>query len=166
MRFLSVRNGFCVVTLLASTMSAHAQNRVVASVADISGCWVTVQLSDSLRKLIQRPEFQEPAALVMCFEDDGSLRTIVANSPITMHLAEVHEAVAPLKPTMSYKIVRPGFLEQRIGETQSVAWVANFTPRQNTLLGTTIPKEALALGAWDAQQQKAIHWRYMVRVPE
>ena len=155
-----------MLAMLATAIPAQAQNRVVTSATDIAGCWVTVQLSDSLKRLIQRPEFQEPTSLVMCFEDDGSLRTLVASHPVSMHLAEVREALAPLKPTMRYTIVRPGVLEQVLSETQSVAWVANFTPRENTLLGTTIPEGALAMGAWDARQQKAIHWRYLVRVPE
>lgn len=166
MRIARVRTVFWIVSLVMAPFGAHAQNRVVASAADVSGCWISVPLSDPLRQLIQRPEFGEPASIVMCFEDDGSLRTITASRPTPMHLAEVRQALAPLKPTMRYAIVQPGVLEQLIGQTQSVAWVANFTPRENTLLGTTIPAGALAMGVWDARQQKAVHWRYMVRVPE
>jgi hypothetical protein len=166
MRLARLRIGLAMLAMMTATISAHAQNRVVTTAADVAGCWVSVQLSDPLRKLIQRPEFQEPASLVMCFEEDGSLRTIVSSRPTAMHLAEVRQILAQLKSTMRYTIVRPGLLEQVLSGTQSVAWVANFTPRENTLLGTTIPEGALAMGAWDARQQKAVHWRYMVRVPE
>lgn len=151
---------------MAAANAAHAQNRAVTSPEDIAGCWASLPLSESLKKLVQRPEFQEPEGLVMCFEDDGSLRTIVSSRSPTMHMAEVREALTQLIPTMRYTIVRPGLVQQVLSESQSVGWIANFTVRENTALGTTIPAGALAMGVWDARQQKAVHWRYMLRVPE
>ncbi|OOG47584.1 hypothetical protein [Polaromonas sp. A23] len=154
--------------LVAFSLSAAAQdNRQVTSTGDLVGCWSKVDFTDQAKSKINEIDYREARYQVFCFEPDGTLRTVDSTIPIQGKSAELRAAFAELPKVIAYQVTQPGIVVLvRKDPNQTTGWVSTFTQRDMQFDGKSIPKDTLTMGLIDVAKQRAVHWRYLVKIPE
>lgn len=159
-----------IIALLLSLLSlaASAQtNRQVTSTADLVGCWSKVDFSEQARTRINETTYPEARYQVFCFEPDGTLRTVDSTVPIQAKPSELRAALAELPKVHGFQIARPGIVVFTTRDSnQGTGWLSSFTQRDMEFDGKSIPKESLTMGLIDLTKQRAVYWRYLVKLVE
>ena len=158
-----------IALLLAfCSLSAAAQdNRQVTSSADLVGCWSKVDFSDHAKSKINEIVYPEARFQFFCFEADGTLLTVDSTATIQAKPSELRAAFSELPKVIAYQVAKPGIVVLiNKNSNQSTGWLSSFTQRDMQFDGKTIPKDTLTMGLIDMAKQKAVHWRYLVKMVE
>lgn len=156
------------LALVVFPLAAAAQdNRPVVSASDLVGCWSKVDFSEQAKARINEIVYPEARFQVFCFEPDGSLRTVDSSAPIQGKPSELMAALAELPKVAAYQIARPGVVVLlRKDANQDTGWHSTFTQRDMQFDGKNIPKDSLTMGLIDLARQRAVHWRYLVKMAD
>lgn len=160
---------FCLLLLVFLSNACYAQaayNPPPKSAKDIMGCWERIDLPEAAKKRMNAKEYWPMRYQWFCFEPDGTLQSYMSNTPTTITSAQLREMFKQIPKVFVYSVLPNGIIktEDHAGR-EILHWSAGFLGSRMQIDQQVLEKGSLMMALSDPQQNKAIYWRFLKRIP-
>jgi hypothetical protein len=160
---------FCMMLLIFLSNTCYAQaayNPPPKSAKDIMGCWERIDLSEKAKKQMNEQEHWPMRYQWFCFEPDGTLQSYMSNRSEKLTSAQLREMFKQIPKVFVYSVLPNGIIktEDRAGR-EILHWSAGFLGNNMLIDQQVLEKGTLMMALSNPEQNKAVYWRFLKRVP-